>query len=70
MDFSEGNYAEPVKYPALELIDLAAEGAAVTERYQNSVINRVNDEAEQALAAGLKLTNKRLPWLSTIGLTP
>jgi len=32
-------------------------------------LNR-NEEAEQALAAGLKLTNKRLPWLSTIGLTP
>jgi tetratricopeptide (TPR) repeat protein len=27
-------------------------------------------EAEQALAAGLKLTKKRLPWLTTIGLVP
>lgn len=30
-------------------------------------LNR-NEEAEQALAAGLKLTKKRLPWLTTIGL--
>ena len=30
-------------------------------------LNRA-EEAEQALAAGLKLTKKRLPWLSTIGL--
>ena len=27
-------------------------------------------EADQALAAGLRLTRKRLPWLSTIGLIP
>jgi tetratricopeptide (TPR) repeat protein len=32
-------------------------------------LNR-NTEAEQALAAGLKLTKKRLPWLTTIGLVP
>jgi mannose-6-phosphate isomerase-like protein (cupin superfamily) len=44
MDSTAESYAnEPVKYPVLELIDLAAEGAAVTERYRNSVINRVND---------------------------
>lgn len=34
---------EPVRYPALEVVDLAAEGAAVTESYRNLVINRVND---------------------------
>ena len=28
------------------------------------------EEAEQALAAGLKLIKKRLPWLTTIGLIP
>jgi mannose-6-phosphate isomerase-like protein (cupin superfamily) len=44
MNSTAESYAnEPVKYPALELIDLAAEGAAVTERYRNLVINRVND---------------------------
>ncbi|MBB6096369.1 mannose-6-phosphate isomerase-like protein (cupin superfamily) [Povalibacter uvarum] len=35
--------SEPVRYPALKVVDLFAEGAAVTERYRNMVINRVND---------------------------
>lgn len=44
MDPIAENYAdEPVKYPALHVVDLAAEGAAVTERYRNLVLNRVND---------------------------
>jgi Cupin domain len=44
MDFLRESYAnEPVRYPALHVVDLAAEGAAVTERYRNLVINRVND---------------------------
>jgi hypothetical protein len=34
---------EPVGYPALHTVDLAAEGAAVTERYRNMVIRRGND---------------------------
>jgi len=34
---------EPVRYPALQPVNLFAEGAAVTERYRNMVINRVND---------------------------
>lgn len=34
---------EPVRYPALHVVDLAAEGAAVVEPYRNMVINRVND---------------------------
>ena len=34
---------EPVRYPALQVVNLAAEGAAVTEKYRNMVINRVND---------------------------
>src|SRR5580692_9777254 len=38
------NYAnEPTKYPALQLNDLFAEGAELTEKYRNMVINRVND---------------------------
>jgi mannose-6-phosphate isomerase-like protein (cupin superfamily) len=38
------NYSnEPVRYPALQVVDLAAESAAVTESYRNMVINRVND---------------------------
>jgi mannose-6-phosphate isomerase-like protein (cupin superfamily) len=44
MDFTPESYAnEPVRYPALHVVDLAAEGAAVTGRYRNMVINRVND---------------------------
>ena len=34
---------EPVKYPALRVIDLGKEAAAVTEDYCNQVLNRVND---------------------------
>ncbi len=38
------NYVnEPVKFSALEVIDLAAEGAAVTEPYRNRVMSQVND---------------------------
>jgi mannose-6-phosphate isomerase-like protein (cupin superfamily) len=41
---SADDYAnEPVRYPALQVVNLAAEGAAVSERYRNMVINRVND---------------------------
>jgi hypothetical protein len=44
MDSTAENYAlEPVRYPALLVVDLAAEAAAVTERYRNMVISRVND---------------------------
>jgi hypothetical protein len=44
MDSTAERYAkEPVRYPALHVVDLAAEGAAVTEPYRNMVISRVND---------------------------
>jgi mannose-6-phosphate isomerase-like protein (cupin superfamily) len=44
MHFSAESYTkEPVRYPALQVVNLWAEGAAVTERYRNMVINRVND---------------------------
>ena len=44
MDLIAEDYAnEPVKYPALEFIDVAAEGSAVTEHYRNLVLSRVND---------------------------
>lgn len=44
MDSTSERYAnEPVKYPPLQLIDLSTEGASITERYRNLVINRVND---------------------------
>jgi mannose-6-phosphate isomerase-like protein (cupin superfamily) len=44
MDSTADAYAnEPVRYPAMHVVDLVAEGAAVTEQYRNMVINRVND---------------------------
>lgn len=44
MHFTADQYVkEPVRYPALHVVDLSAEGAAVTESYRNMVINRVND---------------------------
>jgi mannose-6-phosphate isomerase-like protein (cupin superfamily) len=44
VDSSADRYAnEPVRYPALHIVDLAAEGVAVTESYRNMVISRVND---------------------------
>lgn len=44
MDLAAEKYAkEPIRYPALEVVDLAAEGAAVAEKYRNIVINGVND---------------------------
>jgi mannose-6-phosphate isomerase-like protein (cupin superfamily) len=43
LDATAERYArEPVRYPALHVVDLAAEGAAVTEPYRNMVISRVN----------------------------
>jgi mannose-6-phosphate isomerase-like protein (cupin superfamily) len=44
MDAAAERYAnEPVRYPPLHVVDLAAEGAAVIEPYRNMVISRVND---------------------------
>ncbi len=44
MDPVAETYAnEPVRYPALQVVDLAMEGAAVTEPYRNMVISRIND---------------------------
>jgi mannose-6-phosphate isomerase-like protein (cupin superfamily) len=44
MDSTAERYAnEPVRYPALHVVDLVAEAAAVNERYRNMVVNRVND---------------------------
>jgi mannose-6-phosphate isomerase-like protein (cupin superfamily) len=44
MDSAAQSYSnEPVKYPALVVVDLAGEIAAVTEPYRNMVVSRVND---------------------------
>ena len=43
MDSAAKAYSsEPVRYPALQVIDLAAEGAAITDSYRNIVLNQVN----------------------------
>ena len=43
MDISADAYInEPVRFPALHVVDLKAEGAKVTDSYRNMVINRVN----------------------------
>jgi mannose-6-phosphate isomerase-like protein (cupin superfamily) len=43
MEISPDAYMnEPVRHPPLEIVDLATEGAAVTDSYSNVVINRVN----------------------------
>ena len=43
MDVTAEEYAnEPVRFAPLEVADLAAEGAAVTEPYRNMVISKVN----------------------------
>lgn len=44
MDISADAYMnEPVRYPALHVVDLEAEGAKVTDSYRNMVINQVNN---------------------------
>ncbi len=40
--FADAYMNEPVRYPALHVVDLEAEGAKVTDSYRNMVINRVN----------------------------
>jgi hypothetical protein len=43
MDSTAERYAkEPARYSALHVLDLAAEGAAVTEPYRNMVISLGN----------------------------
>jgi mannose-6-phosphate isomerase-like protein (cupin superfamily) len=43
MDISPDDYMnEPVRYSALQIVDLREEGAKTTESYRNMVINRVN----------------------------
>jgi len=48
---------EPVRYPALHVVDLAAEGSSITESYHNVVINRVNGSCLRLAAF-----NGEYPW--------
>jgi mannose-6-phosphate isomerase-like protein (cupin superfamily) len=55
---SEEAYAsEPVRYPTLVIMDLAAEAAAVTEEYRNQVLCQVNTSC---LRLGVMTGN--YPW--------
>jgi mannose-6-phosphate isomerase-like protein (cupin superfamily) len=49
--------AEPVRFPALQVVDLAAEAAAVTVPYRNMVISRVN-----ASCLRLSVLNEVFAW--------
>jgi mannose-6-phosphate isomerase-like protein (cupin superfamily) len=49
--------SEPVRYSALEVIDLAAEGAAITDSYRNIVINQVNGSCLR-----LSVMNENYRW--------
>jgi mannose-6-phosphate isomerase-like protein (cupin superfamily) len=58
MDATAEQYAgEPVRYPALHVVDLSVEGAAVTEQYRNMVINRVNTSCLR-----LAVFDETYPW--------
>lgn len=54
---ADGYMQEPVRFPSLRLIDLKAEGDAVTEPYQNSVLNRINDGCLR-----LSVLQEQYPW--------
>lgn len=42
MPSAEDYAAEPIRFPPLTLVDVVAEGAAVTDAYRNQVLSRVN----------------------------
>lgn len=48
---------EPVRFPALEVVDLAAEGKAVIESYRNMVVSKVNDNCLR-----LAVFNEQYQW--------
>ena len=48
---------EPVRYPALVVIDVAAEAKAVTDQYQNQVLSRVNSSCLR-----LAVLSGEYPW--------
>jgi mannose-6-phosphate isomerase-like protein (cupin superfamily) len=54
---AEDYAAEPIRFPPLTLVDVAAEGAAVTEDYKNQVLARVN-----ASCLRLGVMTGEYPW--------
>ncbi len=58
MKFTSEEYKnEPVRFQALEIVDLAAEGKAVTESYRNMVVSKVNDSCLR-----LAVFNEQYQW--------
>ncbi len=56
-DIAEQYENEAVRYAPLEVVDLAAEGRAVTEDYRNMVISQVNDSCLR-----LAVFNEQYGW--------
>jgi mannose-6-phosphate isomerase-like protein (cupin superfamily) len=54
---AKGYSSEPVRYPALQVIDLAAEGAAITDSHLNIVMNQVNGNCLR-----LSVLSEAYPW--------
>lgn len=48
---------EPVRYPALKIVNLKDESSEITENYSNTVINRVNDSCLR-----LSVLQEQYPW--------
>lgn len=48
---------EPVRYPALQVIDLTAEAAGVSEQYRNQVLTQVNDHCLR-----MGVISDQYPW--------
>lgn len=53
----EAYVSEPVRYSALQVVDLAAEGAGGDDTYRNTVIYRVNDSCLR-----LAVFNEKYRW--------
>ena len=53
----ENPFPESIKFPALTIVDLAAEGEAVTAAYQNFVLSKVNNSCLR-----LAVFNEQYGW--------
>ena len=53
----ENPVPESIKFPALKIVDLAAEGEAVTAAYQNIVVSKVNNSCLR-----LAVFNEQYGW--------
>jgi mannose-6-phosphate isomerase-like protein (cupin superfamily) len=63
IDASAESYtSEPVRYPPLQVIDLAAESGAVGEQYRNFVLGRVNEHCLR-----MSVMEGAYPWHSHPG---